>query len=126
MKIECRDEFINQLDWLDTALCLGYGFRVSDIKKGMKFLISPNFQYNMSTDDWTLRDSLSNGDWERSGVKYHYSDTFMILDINKRRTKKKGIAYLRVKNLRNNVDFDLLKDDDELDDLSTIDLYLIS
>ena len=128
MKESVKEEFIQKFG-LDTGLNYGYGMEVSDLKRGMLFMLSPNFVYPQSTDKWTLDDAIeqchNSGGWcVGNGVFAHYSDEFEILKISKKRKKGDRYAYLRVKNLRTDVDFNILVDDVELYEKSTVDLYM--
>jgi hypothetical protein len=128
MKESCKAEFIDLLPHIDQALCLGYGFEVSDLKVGQKFIISPNFEYQMSNDNWNVADAIKQcefKDWQIGGALCFYTDEFEILQIVPKRTKKQSIAKLRVRNLRTDVDFNLLTDQIELDNLATLDLYIL-
>lgn len=78
----------------------------------------------MSTDKFTLEDALRKSCWEIKGTLFHYSDKFKVLKIQRNRTRKQD-AVFRVKNLRTNVDFDLFKSNDILEDTYSLDLFFI-
>lgn len=130
MKQECLQEFVEKLseeNVIDEALCLGYGYDLDDITVGIIFLVSPNFAFPNSTDDWTMKNALmNNGHWEINSTVNYYSDKFIVLKIQRKFTKKLKHAFVRVKNLRTNVDFDIIKnrfDEDDIHDYSTLELY---
>lgn len=129
----CKDEFIKMMHddgVIDEPLCIGFGMEFSDLKIGMEFIVSPNFAFPFSKDTWTLQDALkiNGGNWKldvNGSVDSFYSDKFKVIKKNKRFNVKNSFAFLRVKNLRTNVDFDILRDSDEIDELDTINLYFI-
>ncbi len=124
MKQECREEFLKHLIGIDIPLCLGYDYRISDVEVGWEFHMSPNFVWNMSTDNFTLKDAFIKSDWELKSTLFHYNDRFKVLKIQRNRTRKQD-AVFRVKNLRTNVDFDLFKSNDSLEDTDSLDLFFI-
>jgi uncharacterized protein YxjI len=124
MKKECREKFLNHLIGIDIHICLGYNWRISDIEVGWVFHISPNEVWNMSTDKFTLEDAFKFRIWEIKETLFHYSDRFKVLKIQRNRTRKQD-AVFRVKNLRTNVDFDLFKSNDSLEDTDSLDLFFI-
>lgn len=124
MKLEVREEFLKHLVGIDEALCLGYGLYLSDVSVGMEFIISPLEVWRNSTDAFTLQNAFSNYDWKIRNTIFHYSDVHKVLKIQKNRTRKQ-LPVFRVKNLRTNVDFDLFKDNDRLEENDTIHLFFI-
>lgn len=132
----CKVEFIEMMHLqgvIDEPLCLGFGMDFSDIEVGMQFISSPNFAFKMSTDSFTLEDSLkwNRGHWKldfHGSVESYYNDKFEVMKICKRLTRTRPFAFLRVKNLRTNVDFDILRnrlDEFEIHEYDTHDLYFI-
>lgn len=124
MKIEVREGFLKHLVGIDEALCLGYDFWVSHINVGMEFIISTLEVWKMSTDEFTLENAFQNTDWIIKNTVFHYNDVHKVLKIQKNRTRKQPPVF-RVKNLRTNVDFDLFKDNDRLEETDTIHLFFI-
>lgn len=118
MKIELIDDFVNMLKKYhsDVDWCASFGSHttLNSIKKGDTFFILPHFAFPNSRDSFTLKNAtdeyspyLSNGNWIIKNTICLWSDKYKIISIRKNQSTK-GSSIIRVKNIRTNVDFDII------------------
>ncbi len=126
MKDACLNEFLEHMN-IKEEDCIGYGFRVSDLEIGMEIMISPNFYFWNSKDEFTLQDAIKHKDINIRRYILTFDEVFTIVKI-KKTNNKTGYPCIRVKSKRTDTEFNLIEGDNRIDPMpesSTIHLLIL-